>query len=342
MPQSFDSGTRPSFHIMNTKHLFAAAFVASVGFTSAFAGGEGWTQDLAAAKKQAAEEKKDLLLDFTGSDWCPPCIALTKDILSKEEFRTATKDKFILVELDFPREEENVEKQGEEVRARNEALSADYGIKGYPTVILTDASGKPYAYTGFRPGGPEDYVTHLDELRKQGETLKTSVKKADDAKSADDAKTLVEALKEIPEPAISKFYPEVVAQIKKADPKDETGFTKKLAASEQMAAFEKEMQGFAEKEDMDGALAYIEKSLATGKFEGENKQQLLLMKTGILANTGKFEEAIKLIDEAKAAAPESEIAGQLDGFKSQLEAAKSGKLPQQDGGEEEEEGDAEK
>ena len=55
---------------MKTKHLLAASCAAFLGFTSAFAGGEGWTHDFAAAKKQAADEKKDLLIEFTGSDWC--------------------------------------------------------------------------------------------------------------------------------------------------------------------------------------------------------------------------------------------------------------------------------
>jgi thioredoxin-related protein len=316
---------------MKTRHLFAAAFAASLGLNSAFAGGEGWTHDFEAAKKQAAEEKKDLLIDFTGSDWCPPCKALTAQVLSKEEFRNLTKDKFVLVELDFPRQPENVEKQPEADRERNQKLVNDYGVEGFPTIILTDAGGKPYAYTGFKPGGPEDYVKHLDELRTQGDTMKASLEKAEKTEGVEKAKALVAALGELPDMAVSNFYPTVVSQIKEADPKDETGYAKKLAAKTQMADFEKGLQEFGQKQDMEGALAYVEKTLADGKFEGENKQKVLLMKVSILANSGKFDEALKFLDEAKAAAPDSELAGQLDGFKAQLEQAKAG-----DAGEEKE------
>ncbi len=308
---------------MKTIHLFAAAFAASIGFTSAFAGGEGWTHDFEAAKKQAAEEKKDLLIDFTGSDWCPPCKALTAQVLSKEEFRNLTKDKFVLVEFDFPRQPENVEKQPEADRTRNEKLAADYGVEGFPTIILADAGGKPYAYTGFQDGGPEEYVKHLDELRAKGGAMKASLEKASKSEGVEKAKSLVEALGELPDMAVSTFYPDVVSQIKAADPKDETGFTKKLASKALMADFEKGLQGFAEKQDMEGALAYVEKTLADGKIEGESKQQVLVMKASILANTGKFDDAIKVIGEAKAAAPDTEMASRLDGFKSQLEKAKT-------------------
>ncbi|MCW1913432.1 thioredoxin family protein [Luteolibacter sp. GHJ8] len=309
---------------MKTRHLFAAALAASLGLNSAFAGGEGWTQDFETAKKQAAEEKKDLLIDFTGSDWCPPCKALTAQVLSKEEFRTLTKDKFVLVELDFPRQEENVKKQSDADRERNQKLLEQYGVEGFPTLILTDAGGKPYAYTGFQPGGPEEYVKHLDELRTKGETMKGSLEKAEKSEGVEKAKALVSALGDLPDMAVTNFYPTVVSQIKEADPKDETGYAKKLSEKAQMAEFEAGLQEFGAKQDMEGALGHVDKALESGKFSGENKQKALLMKVSILANMGKFDDSLKFLEEAKAAAPDSEIAGQLDGFKAQLEQAKAG------------------
>ena len=56
---------------------------------AAFAGGEGWLSDFAAAKKQAAESKKDLLLDFTGSDWCGWCIKLNDEVFKQSRSRPA-------------------------------------------------------------------------------------------------------------------------------------------------------------------------------------------------------------------------------------------------------------
>jgi thioredoxin-related protein len=310
---------------MKIKHILAAVCAASLGFTSALAGGEGWTHDFAAAKKQAADEKQDLLIDFTGSDWCSWCIKLNEEVFSRDAFKTGVKDKFVLVELDYPRKPENVAKLSAETKAQNEELQEKYGIQGFPSILLCDAEGKPFAKTGYQPGGPEKYVAHLDELRAKRELRDKSFAEAAKSEGPAKAKALIAALDamELEDAAIAGFYPDVIDQIKAADPKDETGYAKKLAAKAKFAKFETELNGFAAKQDMEGALAFVEKSVASGEFEGEVKQRMIATKAMILARMQKFDDAMKAIDDAKAAAPESEIVGQLDGFKAQVEKAKT-------------------
>ena len=121
-----------------------------------------WLTDLDAAKKQAAAEKKDILVDFTGSDWCGWCIRLKKEVFDQPEFAEASK-KFVLVEIDFPRGK----KQPPEVKAKNEALSKQYAIAGFPTILLLDAQGEVYAQTGYQEGGAKKYLEHLGTLAKQ-------------------------------------------------------------------------------------------------------------------------------------------------------------------------------
>jgi thioredoxin-related protein len=306
---------------MKATHLFAAAFAASVGFTSAFAGGEGWTHDFAAAKKQAADEKKDLLMDFTGSDWCGWCIKLNDEVFKHEPFKAGVKDKFVLVELDYPQDKS---KLTEETIKQNEELQEKYAIQGFPTILLCDASGKPFARTGYEPGGPEKYVAHLDELRGKKEVRDKAFADAVKAEGTAKAKALIAALEamELEDAVVANFYPEVADQIKAADPKDETGFAKKLEEKQKFAKWEGELQGFAQKNDMEGALAFVEKSAT--EFTGESKQKILATKAGILAQMKKFDDSLKALDEAKAAAPDSEIAAQLDGFKERIEEMKSG------------------
>ncbi|WP_193213742.1 thioredoxin family protein [Luteolibacter marinus] len=306
---------------MNAKHFLAAACVASLGFSSAIAGGEGWTHDYTAAKKQAADESKDLLMDFTGSDWCGWCIKLNEEVFSHDPFKEGVKDKFVLVELDYPRDKSLV---SEETQKQNKELQAKYAIKGYPTILLADPDGKPYARTGYQAGGPEKYVSHLDELRAKKDTRDQAFADAAKASGVEKAKLLISALDAmgLEEAVVGNFYSEVVDQIKTADPEDETGYLAKLEAKEKFAAFEQELNGFAAKQDMDGALAFVEKSVQSGDFEGETKQQMIATKAMILARMEKFDEAIAAIDEAKAVAPDSETAGHLDGFKAQLEKAK--------------------
>lgn len=66
----------------NKRHLLSVSGAVLMALHSTvFAGGEGWVSDFAAAKKEAAESKKDLLVDFTGSDWCGWCIKLVDEVV---------------------------------------------------------------------------------------------------------------------------------------------------------------------------------------------------------------------------------------------------------------------
>ncbi len=143
---------------------------------------EGWLTDLDAAKKQAAAEKKDILIDFTGSDWCGWCIKLDKEVFSTAAFK-AQKD-FVLVSLDFPRRKELPADQ----KAKNEALAKAWGIQGFPTIVLANAAGEPYATTGYKPGGPETYLAHLADLRKKNTPEGVQALKAEREKEAVAAK----------------------------------------------------------------------------------------------------------------------------------------------------------
>ena len=120
----------------------------------------GWEDDFEAAKVTAAKEKKPILLDFTGSDWCGWCIKLDKEVFSKKEFKDYAKENLILVTLDFPHEAH----QSKKLKEQNEALSKKYNVEGFPTIILVDAEGKKLAETGYQEGGPAKYVEHLKEL----------------------------------------------------------------------------------------------------------------------------------------------------------------------------------
>lgn len=98
---------------------------------------EGWTTDLEKAFEKAKAEKKAVLVEFTGSDWCPPCIAMRKNVFSKKEFVDAASKKYVLVELDFPNGDAAV-------KEKNQPYAEKYKIEGFPTVILFSAEGKEF------------------------------------------------------------------------------------------------------------------------------------------------------------------------------------------------------
>lgn len=118
---------------------------------------EGWSTDLDQAFKQAKAEKKSVLVEFTGSDWCPPCIAMRKNVFSKKEFVDGASKKYILVELDFPNGDP-------EVKKKNTPLAEKYKIEGFPTVILFNAEGKEFTrFFASKFPNTEDFLKHLNE-----------------------------------------------------------------------------------------------------------------------------------------------------------------------------------
>jgi thioredoxin-related protein len=121
-----------------------------------------WLTDLDEAKKVAQAEKKDILVDFTGSDWCGWCKRLKAEVFDQPEFAAATK-KFVLVELDFPQKK----KLPAGAKEKNEALAKQFNVSGFPTILLLDSQGELYAQTGYEEGGAVKYLASLDELRKQ-------------------------------------------------------------------------------------------------------------------------------------------------------------------------------
>lgn len=294
---------------MTLKIFLAAALT----LTSAIAGGEGWSSNFSASQKVAAEGKKDLLVDFTGSDWCSWCIKLNKEVFDHDEFRNGVKDSFVLVELDYPRDKS---KLTEEVQAQNEAMMKTYPIKGYPTILLCDPEGKPYAATGYQQGGPEKYVEHLNELRGHKAARDSAFAKAAEAKGVDKAKQLVAALDamELDDELVRNSYQDIAGQIKAADPADETGFTKKLEGKKRLADFMKKLGEFQKSGDKEGALAFMDRTLEDKDLSVDLNQHVHGHKAGFLMYADKKAEAAKVLEEGIAVAPDSEISAQLKQF----------------------------
>ena len=146
----------------------AAALAAGV-----FAMPAGFTDDFDAALKKAAAENKTVFALFTGSDWCIWCKRLEGEVLSQKAFSDEVGKTFVPVFLDFPNDKSLVK---EATAKRNKELSEKYAIRGFPTVLLLDAKGEVLAQTGYRKGGPEEYLAHVKGLVQNGPLLKKHIK----------------------------------------------------------------------------------------------------------------------------------------------------------------------
>ena len=129
--------------------------------SSAALAAAGWDDDYDKALAQAKTEKKMVLLDFTGSDWCGWCIKLDKEVFSKPEFKTYAKENLVLVEVDFPQGK----RQAKKLKEQNEKLKGEFGIKGFPTIIVLNSEGKQVGQLGYMEGGPKAFIAELDKLK---------------------------------------------------------------------------------------------------------------------------------------------------------------------------------
>lgn len=120
-----------------------------------------WLTDFDAARTQARTENKMLLINFTGSDWCPPCLMLHREVFSQPEFAEYAARHLVLLEVDFPRTKELTGAQ----KAANEKLAERFGIYGFPTIIVLDPSGKKVGELGYMRGGPKAFIAALEKLR---------------------------------------------------------------------------------------------------------------------------------------------------------------------------------
>jgi thiol-disulfide isomerase/thioredoxin len=125
-----------------------------------------WLTDLDAAKAQGVKENKPVLVDFTGSDWCPPCKALHKVVFESPEFAEAAKG-YVLVELDFPR----TISQPPELKAKNREWQQKYAVNSFPTVLLLDAkSGDVFGRAaGFGGQTAKEYLAKLANYKNTPE-----------------------------------------------------------------------------------------------------------------------------------------------------------------------------
>lgn len=119
---------------------------------------KAWTEDFPAAQLRATEQKKRLFVDFTGSDWCPPCIALHDKVLTQPEFLQHANENFVLVKVDFPRNKPQADPQ----REANQILARAYRVQSFPTVLVLETNGtEVQRLNGYNGSSPADFIKSL-------------------------------------------------------------------------------------------------------------------------------------------------------------------------------------
>ena len=121
-----------------------------------------WLKDYVLARNKAKAENKPILMYFSGSDWCKPCIQFSREVFDQEEFRSYAAENLVLLKLDFPRYKKN--RLTTEQTKHNEAQAARFNNEGsFPLVLIIDKDENILLQTGYRDGGMKGFINYMEE-----------------------------------------------------------------------------------------------------------------------------------------------------------------------------------
>ncbi len=122
-----------------------------------------WAPEYATAQVIAAREGKHVVVVFSGSDWCAPCIKLDREIWQDANFQQAADADFVFYRADFPRRKEN--RLDDRLAAANVELAEAYNPRGaFPLVVVLTPEGGVVGQTGYQKLSPEAYLAVLKDF----------------------------------------------------------------------------------------------------------------------------------------------------------------------------------
>ena len=252
-----------------------------------------WVGDYDKAVEIAKKEKKDLFVDFTGSDWCGWCVRLHKEVFSHDEFLNEIQKQYVLVALDYPHGDEAKAKVPNP--ARNDELMKKYNIQGYPTVLLLTTEGDVFGKLGYQPGGPEKYVQQVGILRDEG---------LPELKAANE---LTRLIKEGKGPERTTASEKAIAALRELTPDSHKAMIRAKPVQAALAADPENKDGIAAK----ALSALFRVSIAdaasfesAAKFDPKNEKGLLEqavnMKSNLLGTLDDVKAFVKSVDDLVA------------------------------------------
>lgn len=265
-----------------------------------------FTDDLDAARKQAKTEHKDILVDFTGSDWCGWCITLDKEVFHTPEFIAGAPAHFVSVQLDYPQRT----KLPAEVEARNKKWRNELKARSFPDVLLLDENGKVYANTGYRAGGAKVYLEHMEELRQRRIRRDEALALAEKAEGVEKAKHLDAALSALrDDEVLLEYYNDTIKQIRSLDTTDQAGLQAKYQALFKRRDCEIDIVTLCQGKDGAEVLGKLKEYAAKPDIPAESKQYALYMAGGVPCERmlHDYPQALELFKQAIAAAPDSPL-----------------------------------
>ena len=134
------------------KIIYVFLFLLSFSLTA-----QNWETDWKVATQKSKKNNQKLILVFSGSDWCIPCIKLEKEIWEAESFKAYALENYVLLRADFPKRKKNA--LSKEKQTHNDKLAERFNAAGYfPLVVVISTEEKVLGKLGYEKSTPEKYI----------------------------------------------------------------------------------------------------------------------------------------------------------------------------------------
>lgn len=141
------------------------ALIILLTLISSIVSAQDWKTNLAEAKEEATAKSKNIVLVFSGSDWCAPCIKLDRTVWQSEEFKTEAPENWVFLKADFPKKKANALPEAQ--TKANQELAEIYNPEGsFPKVIVMNNEGKVLGIMGYEKIDAKEYITKLKSFKE--------------------------------------------------------------------------------------------------------------------------------------------------------------------------------
>ncbi len=294
------------------RRLLSAAIVVALPACIHAADTTNFADGIAEAKK----ENRDVLVYFTGSDWCPPAVKFKAGILDAGDVRQKLDGQFIVAVIDRPATASP--EQIEADKKQNKAL--EIVPRNYPEIVLSDNAGRAYAQIDCRLDAPKTPAALLKKIEVALDSKAkrdTAFAEAEKLSGPDKALALGRGLDALA-PDVAGTYKAEIDVMKKADPEDKSGYVAKYTFHANTFLEREVLKPVADKKPEDAARA-IAKMLANDKLTLDQKMYVRAAKVAFFKEQKKQPEMIAALRETVAASPAHDLAQGAQGYLDFLE-----------------------
>ena len=272
-----------------------------------------WMENVEQAVQKAKAENKSVLASFLGPDWDASSRTMREEVLHTAVFTDYAAKRFVCVEISFP----GLRPMSPERCKYNMDLKNRFQVETYPSLVLLDADGMPYAQvSGDGPLiKPEELIQQIQLTFRVKEKFEALMRDASLSHGMERATLLAHGVELIPE-NLQLCYEPVMQEIVRMDPDDMLGFAKRLdrlVRHRDQSARLDTLRDLVADQRFDEADVMVDEMLSDEDLLPEMRQKLLAryQMHRYAVRKKDMRKAYEILKAAYDAAPSSEMAPKL-------------------------------